>query len=137
MQKKFIPRWRSCTNYKFVHQKNHTSPLKIATAILQALCIPSVFSARCLLTPTWVASETCDFNNALHFIHFSSTFCSFFKFSFQINPNALKRIEYQNNPYIYPGYSFRATKMFQCGEFEKWTNHNLIFISKTQPKNWR
>ena len=86
---------------------------------------------------SYPAAETGDFNTALHFVHFSSTFCPFFKFSFQINPNALKRIVYQNSPYIYPGYSFRATKMFQCGEFEKWTNHNLIFISKNQPKNWR
>ena len=53
------------------------------------------------------------------FVHILSTFCSFFKFSFQINPNALKRIEYQNNPYIYPGYSFQASKMLQYGELEK------------------
>ena len=43
----------------------------------------------------------------------SGTFCSFFKFSLHINPNALKWIAYQNNPYIYLGYSFQASKMLQ------------------------
>ena len=55
-------------------------------------------------------------------------FCQFFKFSPQINPEVLKRIEQQNNPNIYPGYSFEAPKMLYCGELEKLTNHNFFFI---------
>lgn len=96
---------------------------------LYPLCLACPLPINPYVLPFWAASETGDFNTALHFIHFSSEFCPFFKFSFQINPNALKRIEYQNNPYIYPGYSFRTAKMLQCGELEKWTNHNFVFIS--------
>ena len=104
LQKKFIPRWRWSTNFKFVYKKNHTS-----TGVLSLSYSPvNDFLPACTLAPPGftflVESETGDFNTALHFVHFSSTFCPFFKFSFQINPNALKRISYQNNPYIYPGY---------------------------------
>ena len=62
-------------------------------------------------------------------------FCSFFKFSLHINPYALKRIEYQNNHNINPGYSFQAPKMLQHGELEKWTNHNFVLIFLQPIKN--
>ena len=63
-------------------------------------------------------------------------FCSFFKFSLHINPDALKQIEYQNNPNINPGYSFHAPKMLQHWELEKWTNHNFVLIFLQSTQNW-
>ena len=55
-------------------------------------------------------------------------FCTFFKFSLQINPDALKQIWHQNNPKIYPGYWFGAIEMLHRWELEKWTNQNFVFI---------
>ena len=62
-------------------------------------------------------------------------FCSFFKFSLQVNPDVLKRIGHGNNLIIYMGYWFQGPKLLQWGELEKYTKNNFFFIFDMSVEN--
>ena len=76
MQIKFIPRWRSCTNYSF----SYLFWSLVNAVLLSQWFSPCLHSCTPILHLFWVASETGDCNTSWqhfdifreHFVHFSS-----------------------------------------------------------------